>query len=165
MKILRHLISFILPITVLIIVPASIEEDFHLAGLWSTIPGGMFICAGLLVTIKTIRMFVRIGKGTLAPWDPTRNIITASLYGYVRNPMILGVFTVLLGESILFTSLRIAVWTILFFIINTVYFILSEEPGLEKRFGKEYSEYKRNVPRWIPRMKPWHPDEISRDKF
>ena len=35
--------------------------------------------------------------------------------------------------------------------------ITSEEPGLEKRFGAEYVEYKRNVPRWIPRLKPWRP--------
>ena len=165
MKILRHLVSFILPVTVLIIVPVSIEDDFHLTGHWSIIPGITFICMGLLVIIETIRMFIRIGKGTLAPWDPTRNIVTVSLYGYVRNPMILGAFTVLIGESILFTSLSIAVWTIVFFIVNTVYFIFSEEPGLEKRFGKEYNEYKKNVPRWIPRIKPWHPDEISRNKF
>jgi protein-S-isoprenylcysteine O-methyltransferase Ste14 len=44
----------------------------------------------------------------------------------------------------------------LFFAINHVYFILSEEPGLEKRFGQEYLEYKKNVPRWIPRLKPWN---------
>lgn len=159
MKILRHLLSFILPITVLIIVPVSIENDFHITGLWSIIPGISFISVGMLVIIKTILMFIKIGKGTLAPWDPTRNIVTVGLYGYVRNPMILGVFTVLIGESLLFASLSIAAWSIIFFIVNTVYFIFSEEPGLEKRFGKEYSEYKQNVPRWIPRIKPWHPDK------
>lgn len=163
-QILRHLVSFILPVTVLIIVPVSIEDDFHLTGIWSIVPGSIFICTGVLVIIYTIRMFINIGKGTLAPWDPTRNIVTVGLYGYVRNPMILGVFTVLIGESIFFTSLNIAVWSIVFFIINTVYFIFSEEPGLEKRFGKEYLEYKKNVPRWIPRIKPWHHEEINRDK-
>ncbi len=161
MKIVRHLVSFILPVTVLIIIPWFIEDDYHLEGLRSIIPGIIFICVGILVIIKTIQVFIMIGKGTLAPWDPTRNIVTVSLYGYVRNPMILGVFIVLIGESITFTSLSIAVWTIAFFIINTVYFIVSEEPGLEKRFGKEYIEYKNNVPRWIPRLKPWIPDEIK----
>jgi len=65
----------------------------------------------------------------------------------------------LLGESLLFHSKNIFTWFVLFFIINYVYFILSEEPGLEKRFGAEYLEYKRNVPRWIPRLKPWKPEE------
>jgi protein-S-isoprenylcysteine O-methyltransferase Ste14 len=32
---------------------------------------------------------------------------------------------------------------------------LSEEPGLEKRFGDDYRRYKANVPRWIPRLRPW----------
>ncbi len=73
--------------------------------------------------------------------------------------MILGVFTVLVGEAIIFTSLSIGIWAIAFFIINTVYFIISEEPGLVQRFGTEYTEYKKNVPRWIPRMKPWLPGE------
>jgi len=71
--------------------------------------------------------------------------------------MILGVLFVLCGESILFTSSSIGIWAVLFFIINTVYFIFSEEPGLEKRFGMEYVEYKMHVPRWIPRIKPWYP--------
>ncbi len=165
MKMLRHLFSFILPLTVLVIVPIFIEDDFHLSGLWSAITGIIIMCAGMLIIIKTIHMFIRIGRGTLAPWDPTRNLITGSLYGYVRNPMILGVLTVLIGESILFTSLSIAVWSILFFIINTVYFIFSEEPGLEKKFGKEYYEYKKNVPLWVPRIKPWRPEDTPSNKF
>jgi protein-S-isoprenylcysteine O-methyltransferase Ste14 len=159
MMVLRHIASFILPITVLLIVPYAIESDFRLRGLTTTIPGLLIIGLGIHLMILTIRMFIRIGKGTLAPWDPTRNLITGSLYGYVRNPMILGVFTVLLGEAVLFTSLHIGLWALAFFVINTVYFISSEEPGLEKRFGQEYLEYKSNVPRWVPRVRPWEPGD------
>jgi len=36
-------------------------------------------------------------------------------------------------------------------------FICLEEPGLEKRFGAEYVEYKKHVPPWIPRIKAWRP--------
>jgi protein-S-isoprenylcysteine O-methyltransferase Ste14 len=73
--------------------------------------------------------------------------------------MILGVLLVLCGESILFRSYRIAIWLVVFSIINHVYFLLSEEPGLIKRLGREYVEYKKNVPRWIPRLKPWYPQD------
>jgi protein-S-isoprenylcysteine O-methyltransferase Ste14 len=117
--------------------------------------GTIVIFAGLVLMILTIRMFIMIGKGTLAPWDPTKKLITKNLYGHVRNPMILGVLIVLIGESLLFISFRIAIWAMLFFLMNTIYLILSEEPGLEKRFGGEYIEYKKNVPRWVPRVKPW----------
>jgi protein-S-isoprenylcysteine O-methyltransferase Ste14 len=70
--------------------------------------------------------------------------------------MISGVLMTLLGESVVFGSIGIFIWFLLFFIINHIYFIYSEEPGLERRFGQEYLEYKKNVPRWVPRLRPWN---------
>jgi len=104
-----------------------------------------------------VRMLILIGNGTIMPWDPSRKLVTGSLYGYVRNPMILSLIIILAGEALLFDSIWLAVLGLAFFIINTVYFQFSEEPGLEKRFGQEYVEYKIHVPRWIPNLKPWHP--------
>jgi len=112
---------------------------------------------GLVLFITTIRMFILIGNGTTMPWDPTRRLVVVSLYCYVRNPMILSLIILQVGEAILFASYGIAVLAILNFVINTIYFIFSEEPGLEKRFGAEYIEYKKNDLRWIPRLKPWRP--------
>jgi protein-S-isoprenylcysteine O-methyltransferase Ste14 len=100
-------------------------------------------------------MFILIGNGTIMPWDPTKKLIVVSLYSHVRNPMILSLIILQVGEAVLFASNGIAVLAILNFVINTIYFIYSEEPGLEKRFGEEYIEYKKNVPRWIPRLTPW----------
>ena len=119
--------------------------------------GLAIIVIGLVLFIATVRMFVLIGNGTIMPWDPTRKLIVASLYCYVRNPMILSLIILQIGEAVLFASYGIAALALFNFILNTIYFILSEEPGLEKRFGHEYVEYKKNVPRWIPRFKPWRP--------
>lgn len=69
--------------------------------------------------------------------------------------MISGVLITILGESFLFGSLGILIWAILFFTGNTVYFHYFEEMGLEKRFGKEYIEYKKHVPMWLPTFRPW----------
>jgi hypothetical protein len=52
-------------------------------------------------------------------------------------------------------SARLAEWAVAFFAINHLYFLLSEEPGLQRRFGAEYAAYRRNVPRWIPRWRAW----------
>ncbi len=71
--------------------------------------------------------------------------------------MILGVITNVVGEALAVSSLPIFGFAIFAFVLNTVYFMFSEEPGLEKRFGEEYREYKRNVPRWIPRRTLWRP--------
>jgi protein-S-isoprenylcysteine O-methyltransferase Ste14 len=69
--------------------------------------------------------------------------------------MITGVIGMVAGEALFFGSTAIGILATIFFAINHVYFIYSEEPGLEIRFGESYREYKRNVPRWIPRTKPY----------
>ncbi|NOH11278.1 MAG: isoprenylcysteine carboxylmethyltransferase family protein [Chloroflexi bacterium] len=79
------------------------------------------------------------------------------IYRYVRNPMHSGVFTVLYGEGLLLGSLPIIYFVTAVFVLHWVYIPFSEERGLEARFGEEYLEYKRNVPRWIPQLKPWQP--------
>jgi protein-S-isoprenylcysteine O-methyltransferase Ste14 len=117
--------------------------------------GGALLCLGLTLLVATIRLFVTVGKGTLAPWDPTRRLVVRGVYRHVRNPMISGVFAVLLGEAVLAASLPLLCWFAVFVIVNAVYIPLVEEPGLVKRFGGDCLAYKRNVPRWIPRLTAW----------
>jgi protein-S-isoprenylcysteine O-methyltransferase Ste14 len=153
--ILKQVLSLILPVTVLIIVPAIIEKHPVIATGVQFIVGGLLLLAGLFVMFQTIASFAFFGKGTLAPWSPPTHLVVEGMYRYVRNPMILGVVIVLLGEAVTLQSIAIFIWALVVFWINTLYFLLSEEPGLEKRFGEEYRAYKRNVPRWLPRLKPW----------
>jgi protein-S-isoprenylcysteine O-methyltransferase Ste14 len=158
-SILKHLFSFILPLTVLVIVPFAIESKFTISVAIEFLIGTLFATVGIVILAVTASDLRRFGKGTIAPWNPTRKLVVNGLYLYVRNPMITGVLTALLGESLIFHAISIFVWLIMFFVINNIYFVLSEEPGLVKRFGAEYLEYKRNVPRWIPRLKPWDGNE------
>ena len=109
--------------------------------------------AGLALVTWCVSLFARVGKGTLAPWDPTSNLVAVGPYRYTRNPMITGVATILTGEAVLFGSWHLAVWALTFILLNHVHFLLVEEPGLERRFGDSYLEYKRAVPRWIPRVR------------
>lgn len=115
--------------------------------------------AGLVLAVWTVRLFIKIGDGTPAPWDPPQKLVIRGPYRHVRNPMITGALLILLAEAMLFRSWSIAFWMGLFFIGNAIYFPLVEEKGLEKRFGDDYRSYKKNVPRWIPRMRPWDPDK------
>ena len=69
--------------------------------------------------------------------------------------MITGVAAMLAGEALFFGSWVLALWAAVFVAINHAYFVLSEEPGVERRFGESYRSYKANVPRWIPRLTPW----------
>ena len=119
--------------------------------------GTALTATGLALWAWTVRLFDRIGHGTLAAWDPTRHLVVAGPYRYVRNPMIIAVVGVLLGEAVLFGSPDLLIWCAIFLAINWIYFLLYEEPGLERRFGGEYRRYKQNVPRWIPRRTAWAP--------
>jgi protein-S-isoprenylcysteine O-methyltransferase Ste14 len=156
--------SFILPVTVLLIIPAGIlwATGFRIGwGLgWPldavvVLAGSVLMGNGLYYLFMTILLFINIGKGTLAPWSPTKKLVIIGPYRHVRNPMIASVIIILLGQSIAFGSAWIFVWFLLFFGTNHIYFVNSEEPGLENRFGGEYLTYKKNVPRWIPRLRPW----------
>ncbi len=163
-----HAFSFVLPFVVLIIVPAFllVLSTDHSLG-WEIDPvvnillrlvGFTLIFSGVALLVVCIRLFSRIGQGTLAPWAPTRKLVVEGPYRRTRSPMISGVLIVLLGESILFSSLPILSWFLLAWAINHIYFIKSEEPALLARFGGDYRVYKENVPRWIPRRTPWYPE-------
>jgi protein-S-isoprenylcysteine O-methyltransferase Ste14 len=162
-----------LPIGVLIIIPFLIlllTNDTTIG--WDFIPllnfpiimiGLATMLFGLMLMTVTIRMFSKIGKGTLAPWAPPQKLVVKGIYQRTRNPMILGVLIVLLGEVIVLSSFWIFLWFSLAIVINHLYFIRFEEPGLLERFGNAYVSYKENVPRWIPRRTPWNPDQESEE--
>lgn len=115
--------------------------------------GAIVIIAGLGLFIWCVSLFAQVGRGTLAPWDPTHNLVAAGPYRLVRNPMISSVALLLVGQAVFWGSWVLGGWTGLFVLINHLYFVLSEEPGLEKRFGEPYRVYKARVPRWVPRLK------------
>jgi protein-S-isoprenylcysteine O-methyltransferase Ste14 len=148
--ILKQIFSFILPVIVLILVPLWIEPERSMHDWVSFAFGTGLVLFGLYLLSVTNSLFIRIGKGTLAPWSPTKKLVITGPYRYVRNPMIIGVWIALIGETVALLSLNIGIWAILFFVLNTVYFILYEEPNLEKKFGNPYRIYKKNVRRWIP---------------
>jgi len=157
----------ILPGTALVYIPLSIlyfTRSFTWLGgvayplnMFVLFAGILFLGAGLFIASFCVRIFFDTGNGTPAPWSPPRCFVVRGPYCYVRNPMILGVLLVLLGEAVLLGSWGIFAWFVLFWLINTVYFIRYEEPALIKRFGAEYLEYTENVRRWLPRRTPWNP--------
>jgi protein-S-isoprenylcysteine O-methyltransferase Ste14 len=113
------------------------------------------IVVGSFLAGTTTLLFFRCGKGTPAPWDPPKKLVVAGPYRYMRNPMITGILLILFGEAGLFWSLVLFFWAFTFLVANMLYFPFVEEKKLFKRFGKDYDVYTKNVPRWIPRFKPW----------
>ncbi len=160
----RHLLSVLaLPFNVLVVIPAIVlwRNGASLAGPAAVRPWLALACfaVGLTLMVRTIRLFGTEGEGTLAPWDPTRKLVVTGIYRHVRNPMISGVIANLVGESLLFGSWALFAWAVVFAGANAIYIPLSEEPGLERRFGEDYRRYRANVPRWLPRLSPWRGGE------
>ena len=158
---MRHVLAIlVLPTNVLVTIPALLLawRGFEAPAVSpASALGVASVALGLALMTATIRLFVGVGGGTLAPWDPTETLVVQGPYRWVRNPMISGVLFVLLGEALVFGSPALLAWWAFFFLGNAVYMPLSEEPGLEARFGDDYRRYKREVPRWIPRLSPVEP--------
>ena len=156
-----------LPGMVMVIVPAAIlfltrktpwAASFARPGeIWFWLGLG-FTLTGLLLIRATMTLHLSPGEGTPAPWDPPKKLIIAGPYRYVRNPMISGVFAMLMAETFLLKSTPLGIWFLVFLVGNMVYLPLYEEKALDERFGAEYGEYKANVPRWLPRLRPWEPE-------
>src|SRR5689334_10838469 len=162
-RLIANLRSFVLPLTAAGVVPAVLLARVGWATALASVrparasAGALVAAAGLAMLVWTVTLFIRVGRGTLAPWDPTRRLVVRGPYAHVRNPMITGVLAILIGQAIAFGAWPLWEWAAAFLVINHVYFVASEEPGLGRRFGAEYDEYKRNVPRWMPRVRAWHP--------
>src|SRR5687767_5144180 len=161
---LRHLLAVaVLPFVMAVVIPVWLARRDHLTlAAAGTVPLLLVQLAGVLVLVigivffaSSLRRFAGEGKGALAPWDPPRELVVRGPYRYVRNPMIFGVILVLIGEALVLLSTSHMWWALIFFGINAGYIPLLEEPQLESRFGDSYVEYRRNVPRLIPRLRPW----------
>ncbi len=161
---LRHFVSLLLPILMVVILPYWLLTSYS-AGDTRWQPGSLvqwiaraagviLFAAGLALLSWCVRLFMQVGQGTLAPWDPTRNLVAAGPYQYVRNPMISSVALMIVGEALFWGSALLSIYLGVFVLVNHLYFILSEEPGLERRFGEPYRRYKAQVPRWIPKQCP-----------
>lgn len=110
---------------------------------------------GMVLFVMTNRLVTSVGQGTLAPWNPPKHLVIQGIYLHVRNPMISGVGCFVAGEIFLLGTIGMIYYFGFFIILNAIYIPFSEERGLERRFGEEYRIYKQNVPRWIPRVRPW----------
>jgi protein-S-isoprenylcysteine O-methyltransferase Ste14 len=134
---------------------------FHLPAnepIWQMAPAAALILAGLVPLFESIVRFVRVGRGTLVPTTPTEELVVSGLYRYVRNPMYVGVLTAVAGEVVLFASRSMVLYAATVWLGFHLFVCFYEEPTIARRYGEQYAVYKRNVPRWLPRVTSWQGD-------
>ena len=121
--------------------------------------GGILLVAGLIALIRAFVRFVMEGLGTPAPIAAPERLVVSGLYRYVRNPMYVAVLAAIVGQALLLGRLGLLLYAAAAWLLVAAFVRWYEEPTLTRRFGADYEAYRRAVPAWWPRLRPWEPGE------
>jgi protein-S-isoprenylcysteine O-methyltransferase Ste14 len=119
--------------------------------------GALLLVVGVVVLVQAFAYFVAQG-GTPAPVAPTERLVVTGLFRHVRNPMYLAVASAIIGQGLVFGQPVLFVYALFFGALVAAFVRFYEEPVLRARFGDEYATYRRAVPAWWPRLRPWRGD-------
>ena len=119
--------------------------------------GGLLLLAGAAVLIHAFARFVAEGLGTPAPVAPTAHLVVGGLYRYVRNPMYLAVTAAIVGQALLLWRPVLLAYAAVVLGAMVLFVIGYEQPTLSRQFGESYDAYRRAVPGWWPRWRPYRP--------
>src|SRR5215213_1827582 len=124
--------------------------------------GAILLVAGLIVLVQAFVRLVVEGLGTPAPIAAPERLVVGGLYRYVRNPMYVAILGAIVGQALLLGQLGLLLYAAASWLIAAAFVRFYEEPTLTRRFGADYEVYRRAVPAWWPRLRPWKssgPDE------
>lgn len=113
--------------------------------------GLLLFAIGIAIYAWCVWDFASFGRGTPAPIDAPRHLVVRGLYRFSRNPMYLGVLTVVLGWAALFAHATLVVYAVCIFTLFHCFVVFYEEPHLSQLFGDEYAAYRDSVGRWLGR--------------
>lgn len=120
--------------------------------------GWILVAAGAAVLVHAFTRFVTEGSGTPAPVAPTQRLVTGGLYRFVRNPMYVAVVSVIVGQAMIVGRVELWIYAGVAWLTMAAFARWYEEPVLRRQFGEDYERYRRAVPAWLPRWRPWHPE-------
>ena len=114
------------------------------------------LIVGYKLTRSSIDLFYE-ADGTLAPDDPPKTLVLSWAYAYVRHPMAMGMWLMMVAFGLLL-GMQSSLWfAVAYLLFLSIYVPCSEEPDLRTRFGAEWVYYKSNVGAWCPRCTPYVP--------
>ena len=117
--------------------------------------GAVMLVTGTVVLVAAFARFVTEESGTPAPVAPTQRLVVGGLYRYIRNPMYVAVLATIVRQALVFGRVELLAYGAVVAIAFFVFVYLYEEPTLLRTFGEDYEEYRRAVPGWWPRLRPW----------
>lgn len=145
------LFTLLVPGTVAVVAPFLLLQGATPAAGPQRALASLVLALGGAIYAWCVWDFARFGRGTPAPIDAPKRLVVRGLYRYTRNPMYLGVLSVILGWAVLFGSLPLLGYAALVASCFHAFTVLYEEPHLAREFGAEYEQYCARVGRWLPR--------------
>ena len=141
--------AFVIPIAVPpCVLPLFPQPRFEFLAWPASVMGAILLTAGVVLLVSAFRQIGVIPSAI--PEGLREDLITAGVYGWVRNPIYSAEFALVLGSSLFFRGLYALAYAPIVFILFALITIL-EEKELKASFGNRYLEYKRQVPyRFIP---------------
>jgi len=112
-----------------------------------------------IVGLTAVQEFVTRGKGTPVPFDPPKALVTTGIYAYVRNPMQLASVALLFVLGLVLGNVWVSAAGMMAHICSIGLAGWDEDEDLRQRFGDAWITYRRSVRRWIPRLRPWQPQD------
>ncbi len=143
------------PGTVVGVIPWLITRWHMSDSLWQIAVGALLVVAGLIPLVFAFIEFAK-AHGTPMPLAPPDRLVVAGFNRYVRNPMYVGLLVAILGQALLFGSVGLVIYAAVVWLATASFVRWYEEPNLSRRYGSDYETYRRNVPAWIPRLRPWN---------
>ena len=144
------LFTILVPGTVAFFVPLCLFSHPPITLSAASLAGGALLSVGVLIYLWCLWDFATAGGGTPAPIDPPKHLVIRGLYKYVRNPMYVGVLSVILGWAILFMSSGLAIYGVCVATCFHLFVVLYEEAHLKGLYGAGYEQYCSQVNRWLP---------------
>lgn len=117
--------------------------------------GAVLLVAAVAFLVDAFLRFVVEGLGTPAPVAPTKHLVVGGVYRHLRNPMYVAVVAAILGQAIVLGRPVLLWYAVGIAALQAVFVHYHEEPQLRRRYGREYEAYRRAVPGWWPRLRPW----------
>lgn len=149
---LKNLVfTLLVPGTVAVLIPWRIASRLPPTSGWQRALACVLLALGGVLYAWCVWDFARYGRGTPAPIDAPKKLVVRGLYRSTRNPMYLGVVSVILAWAVYFSSLKLAAYAAVVVTVFQLFILFYEEPHLEREFGSEYAAYRSQVARWLPR--------------
>ncbi|WP_169738246.1 methyltransferase family protein [Maridesulfovibrio frigidus] len=80
---------------------------------------------------------------------PVSRLVTDGAHKYSRNPMYIGLISIILGLGVAVDSVWILISVLPMTLYISYYVIPKEEAYLVRTFGEDYKKYRNNVRKWL----------------